>query len=113
HSTPVLCCSRCIMRFLRNTLFLALLAAMSSSVRAGDGNRLTYLDGNDLYYPSRKFPKLTTPMWVGEEGVEAVVVLAIDDMRGHQKRETYLRPILQRLRRIDGRSPLRIMTCPS
>ncbi|HKB34888.1 MAG TPA: polysaccharide deacetylase family protein, partial [Gemmataceae bacterium] len=99
------------MRLLHNTLFLALLAAVSSSARAGDGNRLAYLDGNDLYCPSRKFPKLTTPMWVGEEGVEAVVVLAIDDMRGHQKWETYLRPILQRLRRIDGRSPVSIMTC--
>ncbi len=99
------------MRILRNTLFLTLLAVVSSLARAGDGNRLTYLDGNDLYYPSRKFPKLTTPMWVGEDGVEAVVVLAIDDMRGHQKWETYLRPILQRLRRIDGRSPVSIMTC--
>ena len=31
------------------------------------------------------FPKLITPQWVGEDGVEAVVVLAIDDMRGHEK----------------------------
>jgi len=99
------------MRILRNTFFLTLLAVVSSPARAGDGNRLTYLDGNDLYYPSRKFPKLTTPMWVGEDGVEAVVVLAIDDMRGHQKWETYLRPILQRLRRMDGRAPVSIMTC--
>src|SRR5947209_19836325 len=99
------------MNHLRSMLFLSLLAAIPTPALAADGNRLTYLDSNDLYYPSRKFPKLTTPMWVGEDGVEAVVVLAIDDMRGHQKWETYLRPILQRLRRIDGRSPVSIMTC--
>ena len=28
---------------------------------AADGNRLTYLDGNDPYYPGLHFPKLTTP----------------------------------------------------
>ncbi len=76
-----------------------------------DGNRLAYLDGNDPYYVHRGFPKLVTPQWVGEEGVEAVVVLAIDDMRGHEKWEAYLRPILERLKRIDGRAPVSIMTC--
>jgi len=38
-----------------------------------------YLDGNDPFYPNRDFPSLTTPQWVGEPGVEAVVILAIDD----------------------------------
>lgn len=57
---------------------------------AGDGNRLAYLDGSDPYYVSGEFPKLITPQWVGEEGVEAVVVLAIDDMRGYEKWETFL-----------------------
>jgi putative membrane-bound dehydrogenase-like protein len=76
-----------------------------------DGNRLTYLDEVNPWYPHRNFPKLTTPQWVGEEGVEAVVVLAIDDMRGHEKWEEYLRPILQRLKQIDGRAPVSIMTC--
>src|SRR5262245_40671672 len=98
------------MHRLRNYLLLALLVAPSPA-RAADGNRLTYLDNLDLYYPSRRFPRLVTPQWVGEEGVEAVVVLAIDDMRGHEKWEAYLRPILQRLRRIDGRAPVSIMTC--
>src|SRR3989440_6037383 len=54
---------------------------------------------------------LITPQWVGEEGVNAVIILAIDDMRGHEKWETFLRPILERLKRIDGRAPLSIMTC--
>ena len=49
------------MNHLRSTLCLVLLAVVMPA-RAGDGNRLTYLDGNDLYYPSRKFPKLTTPI---------------------------------------------------
>ena len=52
-----------------------------------DGNRLTYLDRTDPYYVGLKFPKLTTPQWVGEPGVEAVVILAIDDMRGPDKWE--------------------------
>ncbi len=76
-----------------------------------DGNRLAYLDGHDIYYPHAKFPKLITPQWVGDEGVEAVVILAIDDMRDTAKYEAYLRPILQRLKQIDGRAPVSIMTC--
>ncbi len=90
-------------------LLLALLPALT--VCAADGNRLAYLDENNPYYPHANFPKLTTPQWVGEEGVEAVVVFAIDDMRDTQKYEDYLRPILIRLKQIDGRAPVSIMTC--
>jgi len=78
---------------------------------AQDGNRLTYLDESDPYYVHLKFPKLITPQWIGEEGVDAAIVLAIDDMRGHEKWETYLRPILERLKKIDGRAPVSIMSC--
>lgn len=92
----------------RSLLFTIVLVA---PLTAGDGNRLTYLDESDPYHVSRAFPRLTTPQWVGEDGVEAVVVLAIDDMRGHEKWEAYLRPILNRLKRIDGRAPVSIMTC--
>jgi putative membrane-bound dehydrogenase-like protein len=72
---------------------------------------LSYLHENNPWYPHTNFPKLTTPQWVGEEGVDAVVVLAIDDMRDTAKYEAYLRPILQRLKQIDGRAPVSIMTC--
>lgn len=78
---------------------------------AADGNRFAYLDGDDPYYANRHTARLTTPQWIGEEGVEAVVILAIDDMRGHEKWEAFLRPILTRLRQIDGRAPVSIMTC--
>ena len=109
----------CIPRRLKSTGMhlsprIAIGAAMllaGSVLVAADGNRLAYLDESDPYYASRSFPKLVTPQWVGEEGVEAVVVLAIDDMRGHEKWETYLRPILERLKQIDGRAPVSIMTC--
>ncbi len=94
----------------RWTWCLALVVILSSTARAGDGNRLTYLHESDPYYVSRTFPRLTTPQWVGEEGVEAVVVLAIDDMREPEKYEKFLRPILQRLKKIDGRAPVSIMT---
>jgi putative membrane-bound dehydrogenase-like protein len=89
---------------------LGLAFLFSATAHGGDGNRLTYLDESDPYYPSRTFPRLSTPQWVGEDGVEAVVVLAIDDMRDPERYEKYLRPILQRLKRIDGRAPVSIMT---
>src|SRR5437773_11563397 len=90
--------------------FLLAILAASSGVFAADGNRLVYLDENDPYYVSRSFPKLVTPQWIGEEGVEAVVVLAIDDMREPERYEAFLRPILERLKKIDGRAPVSIMT---
>ncbi|HEX5442248.1 MAG TPA: PVC-type heme-binding CxxCH protein, partial [Pirellulales bacterium] len=92
---------------LAGLLWLAWVAASL----AADGNRLAYLDEDNPWYPQRAFARLTTPQWVGEEGVEAVVVLAIDDMRGHEKWEAFLRPILERLKKIDGRAPVSIMTC--
>jgi putative membrane-bound dehydrogenase-like protein len=96
------------MRFPTTALLLVALAVAPASA---DGNRLIYLDNGDPYYVSRTGPKLVTPQWVGEDGVEAVVILAIDDMREPQKYETFLRPILRRLQQIDGRAPLSIMTC--
>ncbi|PYM16818.1 MAG: dehydrogenase, partial [Verrucomicrobia bacterium] len=73
-----------------------------------NANRLTYLDDTDPFYVDLHFPRLITPQWVGEPGVEAVVILAIDDMREPQKYETFLRPILDRLKKIDGRAPVSI-----
>ena len=93
-------------------MMLVVHGLISANLLAQDGNRLAYLDEFlDPYYVGRDFPRLTTPQWVGEQGVEAVVVLAIDDMRAPQKYEQYLRPILDRLKQIDGRAPVSIMTC--
>lgn len=87
-------------------------AANAQSGAARDGNRLTYLDEFcDPYYPDADAARLTTPQWIGEEGVDAVITLGIDDMRDSQKYEAYLRPILDRLKKIDGRAPVSIMTC--
>ncbi len=90
---------------------LSFLMCAAMAANPVDGNRLAYLDGHDIYYPHTKFPKLITPQWIGEDGVDAVVILAIDDMRDTAKYESYLRPILQRLKQIDGRAPVSIMTC--
>ena len=65
-------------------LATTLALVLSGPALAADGNRLAHLDECDPYYPHRTFPKLVTPQWVGEPGVDAVVVLAIDDMRGHE-----------------------------
>lgn len=96
------------------SLLLLLILSMPAIAQppvASPGNRLAYLDDFDPYYPHAKFPKLTTPQWLGEPDVDAVVILAIDDMRDPKKYETFLRPILNRLKKIDGRAPVSIMTC--
>src|SRR6476646_3319162 len=82
----------------------------NSAPSRNDANRLTYLDESDPFYVSRDFPKLTTPQWIGESGVDAAVILAIDDMNDPAKWEKFLRPILDRLKQIDGRAPVSIMT---
>lgn len=97
---------------MRETACIFGMLLVSVTAAAADSYRLTYRDEHcDPYYVGRDFPKLTTPQWVGEEGVEAVVTLAIDDMRDPAKYEAYLRPIFERLKKIDGRAPVSIMTC--
>jgi putative membrane-bound dehydrogenase-like protein len=98
----------------RSLVWAAGLALAVSGAGANEpvsANRLRHLDAVDPYYPNLQLAKLTTPQWVGEPGVDVVVVLAIDDMRGHEKWEAYLRPILDRLKQRLGRAPLSIMTC--
>ncbi len=94
-------------------MFVPLLAGLLVLVQTPTaGNRLAHLDDVAPYHVHRDFPKLITPQWVGEDGVEAVVVLAIDDLTDNApKYEGSLRPILERLKRIDGRAPVSIMTC--
>lgn len=95
----------------RLTAVCLLLLPQLAVAQPGKGNRLAYLDEVDPYYPSHTFPKLTTPMWVGDKDVEAVVILGIDDMKNPKQYETFLRPILRRLKEIDGGAPVSIMTC--
>src|SRR4051794_30937124 len=78
---------------------------------APDANRLTYLDESGTYYPHLGLARLATPQWVGEPGVEAVVILSIDDLRAPEKWEAYVRPVLERLKKIDGRAPFSVMCC--
>lgn len=88
----------------------ALAHVANSAPRYNEANRLAYLEESDPFYVGRDFPKLTTPQWIGEPGVEAAIILAIDDMKGSAKWETFLRPILDRLKQIEGRAPISIMT---
>ncbi|MFO7904885.1 MAG: FG-GAP-like repeat-containing protein [Pirellulaceae bacterium] len=81
-----------------------------NAVAGEPGNRLVYLDEfANPYYVGLETAKLTTPQWVGEEGVEAVIVLSIDDLRDPKRFETFLRPVIQRLKQIDGRAPISCM----
>src|SRR6185436_3681367 len=67
-------------------------------------------DDTSPFWPGPKSAKFSTPQWIGEPGVDAVIILAIDDMRDPAKYEAFLRPILDRLKKIDGRAPVSIMT---
>ena len=60
------------------------------------------------YWPSITSPKLTTPQWIGEDGIDAAAVLSIDDMREIEPYQSFIEPILQRLETIYGRAPLSI-----
>jgi hypothetical protein len=94
-------------------LAVALLASLVAvtALAADRGNRLTYLDEFcNPYWVGLGSPKLTTPQWIGEPGVQAVIVLSIDDMGEPARYEKFLRPILERLKKIDGRGPVSIMT---
>ncbi len=97
--------------FSKLVISIWLVLGMFSAPAQGDGNRLAYLSAPcDPFYVDLNFPKLVTSQWVGEQGVQGVVVLSIDDMRDSRQYETFLRPILARLTEIDGRMPLSILT---
>ena len=80
--------------------------------QGADGNRLVHLDEpNNPWQFNRQSAKLITPQWIGEDGVDGVAVLAIDDMSGDgQHFRNYLTPIIERLKLIDKRGPVSI-TC--
>lgn len=83
---------------------------LAQSVDRG-GNRLAYLDEPcDPFYPCGRLSRLETPQWIGEEGVDAVIVLSIDDLGDPSRYEAFLRPVFERLKAIDGRAPVSIMT---
>jgi len=107
------------MRLDRLACTFVLLVGLAAAAQAADGNRLTSLDEPcDPYWVGLGAPRLITPQWVGEEGVDAVIVLSIDDLieSAAQKRkwaakyEQFLRPILERLKKIDNRAAVSIMT---
>jgi len=75
-----------------------------------DTNQLLYLETTLVYYPNTRFPKLTTPMWIGEPEVETAIILSFDDMRYVKSYDRSIRPVLVRLKEIEGgRSPLSVM----
>lgn len=88
-----------------------LLITLSITLGTPDGNRLAYLDGHDPFYPRSGTARLVTPQWIGEPGVDAAVVLTVDGLDDVtiEQAEAYLTPVLERLRKIDGRSHLSVM----
>ncbi len=101
---------------LRSFLFAVLVAAAllgpnspAQNTLGAMANRLAYLDGSDPFYPHLGFARLTTPQWLGDPAAQAAIILSIDDMQTPQRYEQFLRPILSRLQKIDGRAPVSIM----
>ncbi|WP_165227682.1 PVC-type heme-binding CxxCH protein [Aquisphaera insulae] len=92
-------------------LGLACLAHSPLLAAPPGSDRLDYLRQVEPYAPGRNFPRLVTPQWIGEPGVEAAIILAVDDMKDPAAYEAFLRPILDRLRQVEGRSAMSIMTC--
>lgn len=70
--------------------------------------RLAFQYAQDPFFVGQQHPAFTTPQWVGEEGVEAVVIISIDDMRTPEKYRTFLAPIAERLKEIYGEAPISI-----
>lgn len=60
------------------------------------------------YGPDHTWPVLTAAQWTGEPGVDAVVILSIDDMRDSAAYEAYLRPILDQLAAVGAPGALSI-----
>lgn len=85
-------------------LFIA--TAMSFTARAVPP--LEALGQAAPYGPDHTWPALTAAQWTGEAGVDAVVILSIDDMRDSAKYEAHLRPILDRLAAIGAPGALSI-----
>ncbi len=94
---------RCVWAF-----WLALVCSAGSidAVWAGDANRLVELDGETSWTGRPGEPKLITPQWVGEAGVECVVLLGVEADGVLAEWEPVVRPIVERLKQIDGRAPL-------
>ena len=118
---PSSSCPILIQTVLRGILLLCLLTPQSGFPHPACGDEKAVdttadavpfadTDPASPWYPHRDFPHLKTPEWAGDAETKAVIVLAIDDMRDSAKYEQYLRPILNRLKQIDGRAPLSIMT---
>ena len=92
------------------TLLTLSLAVAGDTGDSGVDNRLTYLDEFcDPYCVELGSAKLATPQWVGDEGVEAVVVLANDDLGDVGHHEKYIRPIMRRLKEFDADSGVSLM----
>ncbi len=90
---------------------LALATVLLGTAGAADiGNRLTYLDEFcDPYYVGLDSARLETPQWVGDEGVEAVIVLANDDLADLARHENYIQPIMQCLKEYHADSGVSLM----
>ena len=79
---------------------IAVLALPATLGLAGADQRLNYLDENNPYYPGLKFPKLITPQWAGEEGVDAEDDDGVDAFLTDPLRRDELRKLESRIIRV-------------
>ena len=96
-------------------LSLLLLPGPLSADSAG-GSRFDYLEESGPFYPNGDFPRLITPQWIGEPGVDAVIHLTVDgisqvkSLPDHALTPAacldFLEPAIRYLTAIDGRAPI-------
>jgi hypothetical protein len=82
------------------------LVCWANAVWAADANRLVELDGETSSTGRTVRPRLTTPQWVGEEGVDCVVLLGLEAEGTLAEWQPVVRPVVERLKQIEGRAPL-------
>lgn len=95
----------------RLPLCLISIAILVMTAEGSDGNRFAHLDPPiDPYWVSRTTARFVTPQWVGEENVDCVAILSIDDMRDVMKYERFLRPLIDRIKAYQRKAGFTIFT---
>lgn len=95
---------------MRQRMFLSFLGFFVSAASAIAVPPLEALQQLQPYAPNHTWPALTAAQWTGDPGVDAVILLSIDDMREPAKYEAFLRPILNKLNEVGAPGAMTIFT---
>lgn len=101
--------SLCLLRLASPALLLVLLCAPTSA-EPRDPDRLHHQGAiAEPFAPDRQRARLTTPQWIGRPGVEAAIVVSIDDLDASEPHARFLAPILEQLETTTGRGAVSLL----